>query len=157
MFIGCSASESHEAWSADVEGIVGYQMTGCTRSMFANRLSYTFDFKGPSFAIDTACSSSLLALDEAMLAIRAGQCDAAIVGGTSLCLKPSTTLQFQRLGMLAPDGTCKSYDVSGMKMLLKTKFFSHNKSDLMDNTIRCSNIFQSGTNITMHVVLVYKI
>ena len=48
-----------------------------------------------------------------MLAIRTGQCDAAIVGGTSLCLKPHTTLQFQKLGMLAPDGTCKSYDVTG--------------------------------------------
>ena len=46
VFIGCSASESHEAWTMDVEKITGYEMTGCTRSMFANRVSYTFDFKG---------------------------------------------------------------------------------------------------------------
>jgi acyl transferase domain-containing protein len=46
VFIGCSASESHEAWSNDPEKIVGYEMTGCTRSMFANRLSFFFDFKG---------------------------------------------------------------------------------------------------------------
>lgn len=50
VFIGCSASESHEAWSTDPEKIVGYEMTGCTRSMFANRLSFFFDFKGkPTF------------------------------------------------------------------------------------------------------------
>ncbi len=46
VFIGCSASESHEAWSYDAQDVVGYEMTGCTRSMFANRLSYYFDFKG---------------------------------------------------------------------------------------------------------------
>ncbi|KAK2153659.1 hypothetical protein LSH36_290g03081 [Paralvinella palmiformis] len=113
VFIGCSASESHDAWTANIENIVGYEMTGCTRSMFANRLSYFFDFKGPSFAIDTACSSSLLALDQALRAIRSGQCDAAIVGGSSLCLNPGTTLQFQKLGMLSPDGACKSFDASG--------------------------------------------
>merc|ERR1712089_104211 len=92
VFLGCSASESHDAWSADLENIVGYEMTGCTRSMFANRISYFFDFKGPSFAIDTACSSSLLALDQALRSIRSGQCDSAVVGGCSLCLNPPTSL-----------------------------------------------------------------
>jgi len=79
---------------------------------------------GPSFAIDTACSSSLLALDQALQSIRSGQCDAAIVGGSSLCLKPSTTLQFQKLGMLSPDGTCKSFDVTGRRELLLVNSFS---------------------------------
>ena len=68
---------------------------------------------GPSYAVDTACSSSLLALDHALRAIRTGQCDAAIVGGTSLCMHPSTTAQFAKLGMLSPDGACKSFDTSG--------------------------------------------
>ena len=48
VFIGCSASESHDVWSMDVESQVGYEMTGCNRSMFANRISYFFDFKGLS-------------------------------------------------------------------------------------------------------------
>lgn len=68
---------------------------------------------GPSFALDTACSSSLLALDQAVNSIRQGHCDAAIVGGCSLCLKPLTALQFLKLGMLSPDGSCKSFDASG--------------------------------------------
>ena len=46
VFIGCSASESHEVWTIDMDKIVGYEMTGCTRSMFANRVSFFFDFKG---------------------------------------------------------------------------------------------------------------
>ena len=49
VFIGASASESHEAWTSDPEMVVGYSMTGCTRSMFSNRLSYFFDFKGLSY------------------------------------------------------------------------------------------------------------
>ncbi|XP_050392804.2 fatty acid synthase [Patella vulgata] len=113
VFIGVSSSDAGEAWAADPEKLVGYSMTGCCRAMFANRLSYFFDFKGPSYAIDTACSSSLLALDQALHNIRMGHCDAAIVGGSNLCLKPTSALQFLKLGMLSPEGSCKSFDESG--------------------------------------------
>ncbi|KAK3090166.1 hypothetical protein FSP39_009679 [Pinctada imbricata] len=113
VFVGASASESHEAWSTDPLTTAGYSMTGCTRSMFANRLSYFFDFKGPSFTLDTACSSSLLALDQALHSIRQGHCDAAVVSGCSLCLKPTTALQFLKLGMLSSEGRCRSFDAEG--------------------------------------------
>lgn len=69
--------------------------------------------KGPSTSIDTACSSSLLALENAFNAIRHGQCEAALVGGVNLLFKPNTSVQFMKLGMLSPDGACKSFDVSG--------------------------------------------
>ena len=68
---------------------------------------------GPSLAVDTACSSSLIALDQAERAIRSGQCDAAVVGGASICLHPSNTVQLMKLGTLSQDGKCKSFDVSG--------------------------------------------
>ncbi|XP_069122700.1 fatty acid synthase-like [Argopecten irradians] len=113
VFVGVSVSEFHDTVASDAETIQGYSMTGCTRSMCANRLSFFFDFKGPSHTVDTACSSSLLALDHALQAIRTNQCDAAIVGGSSLILNPLTSLQFQKLGMLSPEGTCKSFDAEG--------------------------------------------
>ena len=50
VFIGTSTSESHEAWIKDPEKLVGYEMTGCSRSMFANRLSFCYDFKGMYFS-----------------------------------------------------------------------------------------------------------
>lgn len=68
---------------------------------------------GPSIALDTACSSSLLALQNAYQAIRSGECPAALVGGINLLLKPNTSVQFMKLGMLSPDGTCRSFDDSG--------------------------------------------
>lgn len=52
-------------------------------------------------------------MDCAVQAIRSGSCDAAIVAGASLTLKPNTSVDFLRLNMLSPDGACKSFDVSG--------------------------------------------
>ncbi|CAN9508637.1 unnamed protein product [Ophioblennius macclurei] len=113
VFVGVSGSEAGEAFSRDPEELVGYSMTGCQRAMLANRLSYFFDFSGPSLAIDTACSSSLLALENAFHAIRQGHCEGALVGGVNLLLKPNTSVQFHKLGMLSAEGTCKSFDSSG--------------------------------------------
>lgn len=67
-------------------------------------------------SIDTACSSGLVALDNAYKAISSGQCESALVGGVNLILKPNTSVQFMKLGMLSPEGTCKSFDAEGNKI-----------------------------------------
>lgn len=54
-----------------------------------------------------------MALQNAYQAIRSGECPAAVVGGINVLLKPNTSVQFMKLGMLSPDGTCKSFDESG--------------------------------------------
>lgn len=113
VWVGVSGSEASEALSRDPETLVGYSMVGCQRAMMANRLSFFFDFKGPSIALDTACSSSMVALQSAYQAISSGQCPAAIVGGINVLLKPNTSVQFLRLGMLSPEGTCKAFDAEG--------------------------------------------
>ncbi|XP_055591636.1 fatty acid synthase [Uranotaenia lowii] len=113
VYIGCSNSETEQHWCADPDLVNGYGLIGCARAMFANRLSYTFDFKGPSYAVDTACSSSLVAMSTAFADMKAGRCDAAIVAGCGLILKPTMSLQFKRLNMLGKDGTCKVFDESG--------------------------------------------
>lgn len=64
--------------------------------MLANRLSFALGLTGPSFLLDASCSSSLFALNSAFNAIRNGECDAAIVGGSNLLLNPSSSLQFAR-------------------------------------------------------------
>ncbi|CAG7724181.1 unnamed protein product, partial [Allacma fusca] len=92
VFIGAGGEEARFIWS-QTEGSSGYITTGCSMSMFANRVSFNFDFKGPSFPIDTACSSGLLALQQAVLAMRGGLCDAAIVASVHTCIEPETTLQ----------------------------------------------------------------
>jgi acyl transferase domain-containing protein len=76
-------------------------------------VSFTFDLKGPSMTISTGCSASLVALEAAVHAIKAGHAEAAIVAGAALNLSPGQGLDFSTLGALAPDGRCKSFDVSG--------------------------------------------
>lgn len=61
-------------------------------------------------------------MENAFNAIRHGQCDAALVGGVNLLLKPNTSVQFMKLGMLSPDGACKSFDVSGDFAIIYTPF-----------------------------------
>lgn len=34
-------------------------------------------------------------------------------------LKPNTSVQFMKLGMLSPDGACKSFDASGKALVQK--------------------------------------
>lgn len=46
VFVGCSASETGGALTQDPETVTGYTLTGCVRSMFSNRLSFTFDLRG---------------------------------------------------------------------------------------------------------------
>ncbi|MDX7998711.1 SDR family NAD(P)-dependent oxidoreductase [Xenorhabdus sp. Reich] len=54
----------------------------------ANRVSFFFNFTGPSIVVDTTCSSAFVALDTACQALESGDCDYAIVGGVSLFLNP---------------------------------------------------------------------
>ncbi|KFP09893.1 Fatty acid synthase [Egretta garzetta] len=113
VWVGASGSEAAEALSQDPEEVSGYVLTGCQHAMLANRISFFYDLKGPSITVDTACSSSLVALENAYKAIRHGQCSAALVGGVNILLKPTTSVQFLKLGMLSPDGACKAFDASG--------------------------------------------
>ncbi|XP_022172738.1 fatty acid synthase-like isoform X2 [Myzus persicae] len=113
VFVGTFQSETDDYWGRVQERVNGYGLTGCCRAMFPNRISYTFDFNGPSYAVDTACSGSLFALSQALHAIRSGQCEAAVVGGVNLLLKPTNSLQFHKLSMLSSKGMCQAFDASG--------------------------------------------
>jgi phthiocerol/phenolphthiocerol synthesis type-I polyketide synthase C len=62
----------------------------------ANRISFVFGFTGPSIALDTACSGSAYALNCAKMSIEAGECDAALVAGTSLILNPNDMMEMAR-------------------------------------------------------------
>ena len=84
--------------------------TGNALSIAANRLSYIFDFHGPSAAVDTACSSSSLAIHFAVESLRRGESDAAMAGGVNMILTPETTIAFSKARMLSPEGVCRPFD-----------------------------------------------
>ena len=87
-----------------------FNATGNSHAMLANRISYLLDWHGPSEAIDTACSSSLVAVNRAVQALQTGECKLAVAGGVSLMLSPETFIMTSQLGILSPQGRCKTFD-----------------------------------------------
>lgn len=75
-------------------------------------------------SVDTACSSSLVATSLARQALVGSApgtstsqelsgpqaVTSALAGGINMMLLPTTTAMFQKAGMLAPDGRCKTLD-----------------------------------------------
>ena len=112
VFIGISSTDHANNYHGDPSVADGYFMTGNTLSIAANRISYLFDFRGPSMAIDTACSSSLVALHQACSSIWSGDAPDAIVGAAHLLLSPFPFIGFSKASMLSPDGRCKVFDSS---------------------------------------------
>ncbi len=112
VFVGISNNDYGRTQFSDLSRIDAYAGTGNALSIAANRLSYLYDFRGPSLAIDTACSSSLVAVHLACTSLRNGESTLAIAGGVNLILSPAITINFTKAGVMAPDGRCKAFDAS---------------------------------------------
>ncbi|XP_052739213.1 fatty acid synthase [Bicyclus anynana] len=110
VYIGTCFSESEKAWFYSTTTKTGSGVAGCSKTMFANRISYWLNAKGPSMSFDEGSCSSTEALNQAYQAIKSGECEAAIVGGCNLCLHPQTTALYGRTIKLSADGKTKSFD-----------------------------------------------
>jgi acyl transferase domain-containing protein/thioesterase domain-containing protein/acyl carrier protein len=127
--------------------------TGNALSIAANRISYIFDFRGPSAAIDTACSSSSLAIHFAAESLRRGESDAAFAGGVNMILTPETTIAFSKARMLSPQGVCRPFDIGANGyvrgegcglVLLKRLVDAQRDGDSILAVLRASSVNQDG-------------
>lgn len=110
VFVGNSTNDYQFLAVSDPSVTHPYAITGTASSIIANRVSYFYDFRGPSVAVDTACSSSLVAAHQGVQALRSGEADVAIVGGVNALITPMVTVGFDEVGgVLAPDGRIKSF------------------------------------------------
>ncbi|KAF9016931.1 polyketide synthase [Hymenopellis radicata] len=78
----------------------------------ANRISYQLDLLGPSIPIDTACSSSLTALHIGLQALRAGECEAVVIGGSQINHRFLDWVYYSQLSILSPSGKSMPFDAS---------------------------------------------
>ena len=111
-FVGNFTNDFQLMSSKDPESFHRYSATGMGVTLLANRISYTFNLKGPSLVVDTACSSSLYAVHLACNALKAGECSAAIVVASNLIQSPEVQIATTKAGVLSATGTCHTFDSS---------------------------------------------
>uniref|UniRef100_A0A3B4ALL9 Uncharacterized protein n=1 Tax=Periophthalmus magnuspinnatus TaxID=409849 RepID=A0A3B4ALL9_9GOBI len=88
-----------------------YNATGTAMSIAANRISFTFNLTGPSFAIDSACSSSLVALHLACQSLKQGDCEMAVCAGVNCIIEPRVFVALSKAKMISPEGISKPFSI----------------------------------------------
>jgi polyketide synthase PksN len=112
VFVGVMYEE-YQLYSAQAQTIGWNVGISGNPSSIANRVSYWFNFRGPSLAVDTMCSSSLMAIHLAVHHIQKGSCDAAIAGGTNLSIHPNKYFVLSQGKFVSSDGKCASFGEGG--------------------------------------------
>ncbi|OQE15068.1 hypothetical protein PENFLA_c034G04575 [Penicillium flavigenum] len=110
VYVGLMTNDYADMLGRDVQNFPTYFASGTARSILSNRVSYFFDWRGPSMTIDTACSSSLIALHQAVQSLRSGEIDVAVAAGTNLLLGPEQYIAESKLKMLSPTGRSRMWD-----------------------------------------------
>lgn len=110
VFCGTMNDDWSQLLAFDDKAIPHYSATGIARTNLANRVSYFFNWHGPSFTIDTACSSSMVALHQAVYSLRARESALAVVTGANLIFAPNMYISASNMHMLSPTGRCRMWD-----------------------------------------------
>ena len=107
VYVGVGASEYRDLIEASGEE-GGY--LGTAGSVAAGRVAFALGLMGPAMPVDLACASSLVAVHQAVVGLRRGEIDLALVGGANAVLSPSITKFMAELGMLSSRGQCRTFD-----------------------------------------------
>ncbi|CAF3617236.1 unnamed protein product [Fusarium graminearum] len=111
-YVGTFTRDWSDMLMRDPETAPKYSGAGIGSGMQANRVSWFFDWHGPSLTLDTACSSSLVALHLACQSINDGVSKVAVAAGTTLMLNPDMPMWMSNMSFLSADGLSKSFDAS---------------------------------------------
>lgn len=80
------------------------------KDYIAMRVAYQFDLKGPAMSVYSACSTSLLAISQAVLSIRSGQCEVALAGGSTVTPPIKSGHLYQEGAIFSSNSRCKPFD-----------------------------------------------
>jgi acyl transferase domain-containing protein len=105
VFVGMMDCPYYENATLD-DGACGGPIlsTGTSRAIAANRISYTFNFRGPSMTLDSACSSSMMAVHLAVSSLRQRESSLAFACGSQLHLNPNAFKGLTKMNMISHDG-----------------------------------------------------
>ena len=110
VYAGTMTADYNDTLIRDHNTMPNYYATGTNRAIISNRVSYFFDWHGPSMTIDTACSSSLIAMHQGVKALRTGESRVAMACGTQVLLNPEMYIGESKLKMLSPSGRSRMWD-----------------------------------------------
>lgn len=110
VYVGTMTADYNDTLTRDHNTMPNYYATGTNRAIISNRVSYFFDWHGPSMTIDTACSSSLIAVHQGVKALRSGDSRVAMACGTQVILNPEMFIGESKLKMLSPTGRSRMWD-----------------------------------------------
>ncbi|KAI9696853.1 MAG: putative Hybrid PKS-NRPS biosynthetic cluster [Bogoriella megaspora] len=152
-YVGVMMGEYEVAMLRDPESIGRYHVLGTARSLISNRLSYFFDWHGPSMTIDTACSSSLVAIHQAVQLLTSHQSRLAVAAGSNMILDPINHISESKLQMLSPDGRGRMWDADAngyargegvATIVMKRLSDAISDADHIECIIRATGINQDG-------------
>lgn len=84
---------------------------GGSLASIANRVSYTFDFKGPSLTLDSMCSGSLTSLHLASNSLRNKEIEVAVAGAVNIMPNSAKYKLLSQGKFLSPTGRCHSFGI----------------------------------------------
>ncbi|MGX1773327.1 SDR family NAD(P)-dependent oxidoreductase [Nocardia brasiliensis] len=140
--------------------INSHSPTSASHTLLSARIAFLLDLLGPTLTIDTACSSSLVALHQAVLALEAGECAAALVGGANAMLRPEAYISMCKGRFLSVDGRCKTFDAAADgygrgegagAILLKPLEVALRDGDRVYAVVRGSGVNQDGRTLAIPV------
>ena len=88
----------------------GVNYLGTSGSMAVGRVAFVLGLEGPTIPVELACASSLAAVHQAVCALQQGEVDMALAGGVNAVLSDAVTREMAQIGMLSPNGQCKTFD-----------------------------------------------
>ena len=112
VFVGYEYSDYEQFFRQNVdkiENVSGLSSASPTYYL-ANRLSYVFDFCGPSESININCASSAVAINRAYYSLVNRESDLAVASGVSLNLFANDYIVLSQQGLFSSDGSCAVFD-----------------------------------------------
>ncbi|KPA36513.1 polyketide synthase, partial [Fusarium langsethiae] len=153
VYVGVMTHDFETNITRDLSNVPTHTATGISLCIASNRVSYFFDWHGPSMTLDTACSSSLVAVHLAVQQLRSGSSKIAVAAGANLILDPMPFVLESKLNMLSPTGRSRMWDASAdgyargegvACVVLKTLSQALADGDRIECVIRETGVNQDG-------------
>ncbi len=157
-YLGVGANEYRHLLAGSSSGPVEYEASGNSLNAIPGRIAFHFGLRGPAVALDTACSSSLVALHQAVSALRAGECEMALAGGTNTLIGRDTFAALSQAKMLSPQWRCAAFDAGadgyvrgegGVIFLLKPLAQAQRDGDAVLAVLKGSAVNQDGRSASL--------